>query len=427
MLCPKCGADVPDNQKFCHDCGTTLKGVTDPTERVDEVGTDEAHLPALSHLPTAEIVPSEPLPEPVWAAPATADPTEETDLVTASNTTTEIVATQVSTTEELPAVFDGHDDLGDLGAPAPLREPFQLRLILVLAVLGAVAVLMSIAADITDIRTTRPTSGITTGVSTLDEFGSNLAAAALFGSAVMLLGGVLACYGLRWGAGLAGGAGLALFGWAALVIGLAEFPIAVAESITRTSTEAFTLKVTRDLGWWLIAGVGVVGALVFISSLRSFRSTSRVALNPWIAAVGAVSMVVLAAGPLVPVGAAQFADNFRSPNASIDLPTVYFAGRLAQVGLIAAAGVIGLLIVRSYGLGLAVGGISVSLWLWFTSLAETGDHPVGIADRNPGSLDTVPHGVTTLGMVLSIALLAGAAVFASVQLQRSNTVYGNGS
>ena len=64
----------------------------------------------------------------------------------------------------------------------------------------------------------------------------------------MVLGGLLACFGLRWGAGLVGGAGLAPVGWAGLTIGLAELPIALAESVTRSSSESFTLSVTRDVG-----------------------------------------------------------------------------------------------------------------------------------------------------------------------------------
>jgi hypothetical protein len=424
-----------------------MEGVTEPTEPVDTTSPVEADLPQLSDLPTAEINPREPLPDPTWAAPDTEDQTVVTEsveappvpaevVVAASAVTNDDVGTsdasaqhavteqieasqnQANPTEEMPAVFDGHDDLAEY---APAREPFKLKLIFLLAFFGAIAMLMSVVADVTDIRTTRPTAGIITGVSTLEDLGTNLAVAGFIGAAAMVIGGLLACFGFRWGDGLAGGAGLGLFGWAAMAIGLAEFPIAVAESITRTSSESFTLTVTRDLGWWLIGSVGIVGVLVFLASLRSLNGGTRIALNPWVAAVGAVAMVVLATGPLVPVGQASFADNFSSPTVNIDLPTAYFAGRLAQVGLIAVAGVIGFLTVRPYGLGLAAGGISTAIWLWASSLGELGDRPVGIADRNPGALNTIPHGVTTVGMALSILLLIIAIVIASIQRQRVNT------
>ncbi len=447
MVCPGCGVEVQENQKFCHDCGASLKGVTEPTELVDTTSPAATELPKLSDLPTAEITPREPLPDPNWAAPEAEDQTVVTDFVETAPEPAEIVVaasaivgddartgdvsgqhavteqietpqSQAASTEEMPALFDGHDDLAEY---APAREPFKLKLIFLLAFFGTIAMLMSVVADVTDIRTTRPTAGITTGVSTLEDLGTNLAVAGFIGAATMVIGGLLACFGFRWGDGLAGGAGLGLFGWAAMAIGLAEFPIAVAESITRTSPEAFTLTVTRDLGWWLIASVGIVGVLVFLASLRSLSGGTHVALNPWVAAVGAVTMVVLATGPLVPVGQASFADNFSSPTVNIDLPTAYFAGRLAQVGLIAMAGVIGFLIVRPYGLGLAAGGISTAVWLWVSSLGELGSRPVGIADRNPGALNTIPHGVTTVGMALSILLLIIAIVIATIQRRRVHT------
>lgn len=319
-------------------------------------------------------------------------------------------------TAEMPALFDGHDDLVEY---PPTREPFRLRLIFVLAVFGTAATLLSIVADVIDIRTTRPASGITTGIRTLDDLGSDLGLAGFIGASVMVIGSLLACFGLRWGAGLAGGAGLALAGWAGLTIGLAELPIAVAESITRTSSLEFTLRVTRDLGWWLIVAVGAIGLIVFLASLRSIGSGGRTPLNPLIAAITAVAMVVLAFGPLIPVNDASFADNFRSVDPTRDLPAAFFAGRLGQLALIVLAGTIGMLIVRSFGLGLAAGGVSVPLWLWVASLGEIGPNPVGIADRNPGADDTTPHAVTTTGMVATIALLVVAAALATYRLNRS--------
>ena len=346
-----------------------------------------------------------------------APPTEPLAATTAPTTVTPTTAPPetATTTAEMPALFDGHSDLVEYPTA---REPFRLRVIFLLSLFGAAAMLMSIVADVIDLRTTRPAPGITTGVRTLEDLGSDLGLAGFVGVAVMVIGALLACFGLRWGAGLAGGAGLALAGWAGLTIGLAELPIAIAESITRTSSIEFTLRVTRDLGWWLIVGVGVIGAVVFLASLRSIGSGGRTALNPLVAAVTAVALVVLAAGPLVPVNGVAFADNFRSVDPTRDLPAAFFAGRLGQVGLIALAGVAGMLIVRSYGIGLAVGGISVPLWLWIASLGEVGPNPVGIAERNPGAGDTVPHAVTTVGMVATLVLLALAAGLATYRLNR---------
>jgi hypothetical protein len=300
----------------------------------------------------------------------------------------------------------------------------------VLAFFGAIATLMASAADVSDIRTSTPIDGITIGITTLSDIGVNLPVAGFIGSAVMTIGGLLACFGFRSGAGVAGGGGLAVAGWAGLTIGLVEAPIAVAESITRTTTtQQFTLTVTRDLGYWLIVAAGVIGLLVFAASLRMSGTGGRRSLNPWVAAVGAVSSVILAFGPLIPEGGATFSDNFRSPTVLIDLPTAYFAGRLGQVALIAIAGVVGFLLVRTYGLGLVGGGISVACWLWLSSLLGLGedlllgDQPLGIAAGNFGARDTTPHGVTTVGMVLTITMLVIASVLAIVQYRREAAPY----
>ncbi len=493
MYCPACGHEVEAEQKFCQDCGRSLEGVaraadtgaaeTDATE-VEAVSAadtatealkitssreppaeftnrrpaDEAlsppdptpaglpalppELPDLGDLPTREITPRPPIPDPDWATP-----TGDTPAVPADDATGELAATpltdsgtppppnditsttQIPTqpgpdatttmgavptghTDEFPAVFDGSSDIHEY---PHTREPFKLKLVFVLAFFGAIAVLLAAIADIIDIRTSAPVDGIATGIRTLDTLGTNLAVAGFFGATVMALGGLLACFGFRWGAGLAGGAGLALAGWAAMIVGLAELRIASAESITRQTTDiAFTLKVTRDLGFWLTVAVAAIGVLVFLASLRSFGTGGRPALNPWIGALGAVAGVVLVAGPLLPEGNAKFANNFRSASTTLDLPTAYFGGRLVQLALIGVTIVFGLLVVRAYGLGLAAGGVSVAFWMWLSSLLDLGTFPLGIAAGNFGAPDNSPHAVTSVGMALTIFMLVVAAVLAVV-------------
>ncbi len=466
MVCPGCDTEVAEHQKFCHECGAPIEAapLPEPTSAADveQPPTEPIELiEPIEQPPTEPIELIEPIEQPPTEPieliePIEQPPTEPIELIEPADhgditdpldvsvdaaATTEMAEfaapteplqltsppttglaeppwfpeTQAEGTVEMPAVFDGQGDLIEYPAA---REPFRLRVVFLLALFGAAAMLMTIVADVIDIRTTRPAPGIATGVLTLEDLGSDLGLAGFIGTAVMVIGGLLACFGLRWGAGLAGGAGLAVAGWAGLSIGLAELPIAIAESITRTSSIEFTLRVTRDLGWWLIVGVGVIGFVVFLASLRSIGSGGRAALNPLIAAITAVAMVVLAFGPLVPVNDAVFADNFRSVDPTRDLPAAFFAGRLGQVGLIALAGVAGMLIVRSYGLGLAAGGVTVPFWLWIASLAQIGSNPVGIADRNPGADDTVPHAVTTVGMVATLVLLVLAGGLATYRLNR---------
>jgi hypothetical protein len=413
MKCPDCGGDVAEHSKFCSRCGRrigpplappTAISADLPTERVDTLATEPV---VVTDGPTIVLADDNVDAAPGW--------TDTAPTPTASPTAVYPVASTPTAGVTAPIIFDGSDDLVDYPEE---REPFRLRAMFVVALFAAAATLLAILADVIDIRTTRPTAGIATGVRTLDDLGSNLGLVAFSGAAVMVIGSLLACFGLRWGAGLAGGAGLALVGWAGLTIGLAELPIALTESVTRSSSESFTLSVTRDVGWWLIAAVGVIGLLVFALSIRMAGSGGRRALNPLIAAVTAVATVIVAFGPLVPVGDATFADNFRSTDPSQDLPAAFLAGRLGQVALIALVGVVGMLIVRSWGLGFAAGGLSVAAPMWLTSLTRLGDRPIGIADRNPGAITTVPHAVTTVGMASTLALLTVAAAFAAYRLNR---------
>jgi hypothetical protein len=453
MYCPSCGQRVVENQKFCAECGNSLVDITDPTEALPVTGQlaglPADDLPDIAGLPTQEITAREPIPDPDWGtptgevpvvspAPDAPTPTDEVPtLVTAAPPPVDMLSTtQIpfqsfdpantadephEITDEVPELFDGSSDLYEY---PPGRDPFKVKLVFILGFFGAIAVLMAAVADMIDIRTSAPVDGIATGIRTLDTLGTNLAVAGFVGAAVMVLGGLLACFGFRWGAGLAGGAGLALTGWAAMVAGLAELRIASAESITRQTTDlAFTLKVTRDLGFWLIVVVAVIGLLVFLASLRSIGTGGRPPLNPWIAALGAVSGVVLVAGPLLPEGTATFANNFRSASPIFDLPTVYFAGRLIQLALIGGTIVFGLLIVRAYGLGLAAGGVSVALWMWVSSLLDLGTFPLGIAAGNFGASNATPHAVTSAGMSLTLLMLIVSAILATVGHQRQMRRY----
>ncbi|MGA9278419.1 MAG: hypothetical protein WBV89_15775, partial [Ilumatobacter sp.] len=316
-------------------------------------------------------------------------------------------------TDQLPAtgapLFDGVDDVHEYTVES---HGFRLRASFLLAILALGASLMAGAADTIDIRTSRPVGGIEVGIRMLEDFGSNLPIAGLIGVGVMLVGGFLSCFGLRWGAGLAGGAGLAVTGWAAMTIGLIEIPIHTAEGITQSAganTNGFDLEITRDLGWFLIAVVGVLGVLVFLTTLRMAGTGGRPGLNPWIAAIGAVGAVIFAAGPLIPLGESTFDLNL----GFVGLPRAFFAGRLVALGLIALTGIVGFLSVRTYGLGLVAGGISIATWLWATSLAEFGDTPVGVAVGNLGTTETVPHAVTSVGLAVSLVMLAVAAALAS--------------
>lgn len=449
MRCHACDVAVGDGQRFCHECGAALAGVTDPTEQIetlpasaglaapkpgDRVALD---LPLSISLPDDALPPTEPVDE---VPAATSAPTNSLDSVPWQTDESPVVPREPTatmpasvapigfdpadpyppigdaTTDELAAthssgLFDGAEEVS--AEAHHEAEGFTLRASFVFAVLAMISTLMVSIADVIDVRTSVPIDGIAPGIRYFDDVGTNLAIGGFIGSALMLLGGLAACFGWRWGAGLAGGSGLAVAGWAALTIGLFERPLFDART-TFSSVEGLpqgaVLTTTRGLGWFLLLAIGVLGIIVFLTSLRQAGTGGRPGLNPWIAAVGGLGAVVFAAGPLIPLGTADLAANLGFATE----PRAFFAGRLVQLGLLAATGVVGFLSVRTYGLGLAAGGMSVAIWMWATTLADLGSGPVGPALGNLGSRDTTPHAVTSVGVAVAVLMMAIAVTIAAV-------------
>jgi hypothetical protein len=232
---------------------------------------------------------------------------------------------------------------------------------------------------------------------------------------VSLVAGALAAgFRWRWGSGLAGGAGLALTGLVALSVGLADFPIDAARDFAAIpNAQQFTLTITRDVGYWLLIASAALGLIVFFASINEAFGDRRSGLNPWIAALGALATVVAMFGPMIPEGIAVFSDNWYVIEGPGQPSALLLVGRLVQLALLAASGVIGYLCVRRWGLGLAIGGALPIVWLAASTLFELTDRPIGPAFRNPGADSTDLHGVTIIGVsaVLSIAILAVVAAY----------------
>ena len=248
----------------------------------------------------------------------------------------------------------------------------------------------------------------------VNDFGTNNAVAALLAAGTMVVGALAWCFGLRWGAGLAGGAGAALAGWAALLLGLAEWPISDAEA----AAGLVPSTVTRDIGYWALAVAGAVGVLALLVSLRRSGREGRSGLDPWIAALGAVSVLIAAGGPLIPEGSANWTGNFSSDTLGVELPALFFAGRLVQLGLLAVCGVVGFLLVRRFGLGLAVGSAVAAGWMLVTAATDQTASPIGPAYENPGSIDLQPHAVTIVGFALLGFFSLVAIVMALLDAER---------
>jgi hypothetical protein len=288
---------------------------------------------------------------------------------------------------------------------------FRIMPLLVLCAVAAIAAAGGMFLDVIRIGGVPVDAG--GGPYRLNDFGTNLTVAGVITGVTMLLGGLAWCTGYRWGAGLAGGAGAGLAGWAVLPLGAAE------RRYHEVSAGAPAAVLTRDIGYWCLVGAGGLGVVVLIVSLRRASNDHRAGLDPWVAALGAIATVVAVVGPLIPINDASIEHNWTSP-AGVDLPDTWFAARLASLGVLLVCGVFGFLLVRRYGLGLAIGGAVGTGWLVLTSATEQTEKPIGPAYFNPGALalgaadDLKPHLVTVAGISLMLFFAVVATAMALI-------------
>ncbi len=480
MECPACGRRVESGDRFCNGCGTSLQGVTDTTQIVavvdepetspttppraaDETANDDEHsdqAPDEPDLARTELITIDTddenwSDEPAWAATGsipTTDPATGPDAT--STATGDLPATEPITevwmervADEPPATtpydFTEREPVavtGELEAqahatatmpvvPAATTPPtprFGFNLILLISIVtGAVALvalfadILTITSDTRLVQTDDTPPDFRTGTWILDDLADNMSIAGLIAIVAMVAGGVASGFRWRWGSGLAGGAGLAFAGLAAVAVGLAQFPIDSARAFARVPTDdPFVLTITRDLGYWLLVAAGALGVVLFFASINEAFGDRRAGLNPWIAALGALAVVVTAGGPLLPENQAVFSDNWYLVEGVGEPSALLLAGRLVQLGLFLLGGLIGFLSVRRWGLGLAVGATLPGVWLVVSTLLDVTDDPVGLGFRNPGASDMHVHGVTIIGTSAVLAMIVLAVVAAYDQAVR---------
>jgi zinc ribbon protein len=447
VQCHVCGTEVRPEHKFCMECGARLRSpgsalaLAPPTPEDDETSRLPA-LPAPANHPMFDPVTGQLLavPPPPPLPPPDDDATEVLPAVGAPLGRGGFGPPDVSAQgpgrwdhppdpapawpiEPYPASVPAttvqpsyRDDYGSVGyeptGPAPpvyapwdvpaweqaepAKQPraFRLKPLLLLTVLASVAAAVGMFVQVLDIQGT----GIATvdGTWKLNDFGTNLTVAGVLTALTMVLGAIAWCAGFRWGAGLAGGGGAGLAGWVALALGQAEVVVARAESV-----QSGAVEVTRDIGYFGLAGAGALGLITLFVSLLRTGDDGRAGLDPWVAALGAMATIAAVVGPLIPVDNADVELNWSSAPGT-DVPTAWFAARFAQLVLLLLCGVFGFLVVRRYGLGLAIGGTICAGWLVLTTATEQTDSPIGLAVGNPDYSDLEPHIVTIVGVGLML-------------------------
>jgi hypothetical protein len=337
---------------------------------------------------------------------------------------TAVAAPTGSTTTMLPGPYVV-DPYADPYAVPTGAGRFRFTAVLVLGVATGLVALAALFTDVLSIQSDRllgpdpnAPAGFGTGAWLLDDLADNLSIAGLLAAVAMVAGGVASGFGWKWGGGLAGGGGLAFGGVAAIAIGLAQMPIDAAHEYARIPADPpFTLTITRDLGYHLLIVAAALGLVLFFTSFND-ASDHRPGLNPWVAALGGLSVVITATGPLLPEGLALFSDNWYIVEAPGEPPAMLLVGRIIQLVGLLVAGLIGFLSVRRYGVGLAVGGSLPVIWMAASTLFDLTDHPVGPGFRNPGSPEIDLHGVTVIGVAALASMLLLAVIAAYDQTVR---------
>jgi hypothetical protein len=454
MVCHECGKPVEPNQRFCGNCGASLRGITDRTEVVAEIVDADGPV---------DLTPGEPEAgwsddDPVWAAtgavPVTgaAEPLHTTDLPATEpvlapvppmeppawtlgdlpDATREVDVWAASAERHGPPTSTAEMPIATTAIPAAGTMPARPRarfgavtflglLAAIAGLLGSFSVAVSVESDTRLVPTDTMPPTFRTGSWYVDDFADNLSVGVLIAAVLVVVGGIAAMFRWRWGSGLAAGGGLALGGLAALSVGLAQFPIQAARDFAAIpNAQQFTLTLTRDIGYWLLIGAGGLGVLVFFAALNDAFGDLRPGLNPWFAALGALATATAVLGPMLPEGTAVFSDNWYRVDQMGEPPALLLVGRLVQLALLLLSGVIGYLSVRRWGLGLAIGGSLPIVWLGVSTLFDVTSNPIGPAYRNPGADDADLHGVTIIGLsaIIAMAILAIVAAYDQTTRER---------
>lgn len=436
MFCPSCGVATEPQQRFCNACGSAL--VTAPRSPGAMFSSPTTEQPATA--PAAAGVVEAPIAVPAGEIPPVGSrevdemfDTRRFQVVEQTTPTQQQIgvaweagaADFADTTDAIPRVTE---QVGFTAAvPPPAAVP--LRAVTLLLAIAAAAVTVS-SAFLTTLRY-RVSGDVNTSVRIgLNGITTNARVGTIIAAALLIIGAAIGMSGRRFGTGLAGGAGLALAGFSAWLVGDAWSVVDTLKQGFRESTFTYTLSTTLDVGFWMAVAAAVLGGIVFFVSFAGMGDDGEPPLHPAVGAFGLLGGLALVIGPMLPTKGATFADNFSS-----DLglgPARWWKGRLfIELGithdavpplttwlrilvllLLLIGAYLGFIAGSKWGVGMVLGAVGVGVWQWVTSMLEAGDLPWGIAGGSPGQEGFTPNVVTTVGLVVVLATLVAAAVLA---------------
>lgn len=374
MLCPLCGESIGADQRACGACGYA------PTD------TERSAAGAPSLPPPSPQRPSRPLT--LEAAPVVVIEQTRHESYWVSAPTTQEIAREVRQV-----------------TIANVRDARRARTVMYVASLAAAAAVVAAVPPLVEVRALQPVP--TAGDYHLIDLFTNNVIAVIVAACVLIAASALAMRGSRFGVGLAGGSGLAL----AAFVGFQYGRVRVVEAITARSASG-QVDVAYQLGFWVLVAAGGLGLVTAIVALTPTGSrAARPSTNAVLALAGGLGTTAMALGPLIPVDGGTFADNW-STGAT---PTAFVVARFAVLAALVTSGVIGFASRRAWGIGLALGGMSIAGWQWLSSFGKIGDAPAGVGGRNPVATDVLPHAVTTIGFVVAFL----AAVVSLIATWRS--------
>lgn len=414
MFCPSCSEVIQPGQKFCTSCGTALTGV---------VSTVATAAPTVA-VPTVEGDPTpplgQPLPPPAPTAPATTVMAVLPGSPAHQYSAQQFPATSPVVVVEQAARWDAAYGAWDPMATAPVVDAVQPFRITPLVAIASTAAVLAVASAFVNVAVVEVSdlSGLpaTEQLFKLNDFSTNQMVGAILAAILLIAGASLGATGRRVGTGLAGGAGLALAGMMGWMLGAVTQRFDSEEFALLSSGGSFTLTTTRDIGFWLAAIAALLGGAAFVLSFEGVGPDGHPPIHPVIGALGLLGTAMAVIGPLIPMNDAPFGDQFSNeftPPATLLL-------RQLVLTLIAVGGIAGFTRNRRWGLGLALGAISVAAFQVITAVTDSGDIPLSYAGGNLGATDFKPHTVSVIGVTAMVLAGIGGLILAGQQ-RRANS------